>query len=189
MLRSGDPRAWAQHEVRVSIMAGRTRNVLFLCTGNSGRSILAEALLNRDGVGRFRAYSAGSFPKGEPHPAALALLEEQGFSLEGLRSKSWEEFAQPDAPQMDMIITVCDNAAGETCPIWPGHPATAHWGIEDPAAVEGEGQRQAFLNASIYLQRRISLLLNLPDNELDALQWRDRVRDIGKMGDGGRSAG
>ena len=162
-------------------MTDRIRNVLFLCTGNSARSILAEALLNRDGAGRFRAYSAGSQPKGEPHPAALALLEEQGFPHAGLRSKSWEEFAGPEAPQLDLIITACDSAAGETCPIWPGHPTTAHWGIEDPAAVEGEGQRQAFLNAFTYLHRRISLLLNLPDAELDALTWRDRVRDIGRL--------
>jgi arsenate reductase (thioredoxin) len=165
------------------------RNVLFLCTGNSARSILAEALLNRAGAGRFRAYSAGSQPKDEPHPAALALLEEQGFASGGLRSKSWQEFAGGDAPRIDLIITVCDSAAGETCPIWPGHPVTAHWGIEDPAAVEGDGQRQAFVNAMTYLQRRISLLLNLPDAELDALAWRDRVREIGRLDDGGRSAG
>ena len=170
-------------------MANRIRNLLFLCTGNSARSIMAEALLNRDGAGRFRAYSAGSQPKGEPHPAALALLEEQGFPLDELRSKGWKEFAAADAPQMDLIITVCDSAAGETCPIWPGHPSTALWGIEDPAAVEGDGQRQAFFNALTYLQRRISLLLNLPDAELDALAWRDRVREIGRLDDGGGSAG
>ena len=170
-------------------MANRIRNLLFLCTGNSARSIMAEALLNRDGAGRFRAYSAGSQPKGEPHPAALALLEEQGFPVDGLRSKSWEEFAAADAPQMDLIITVCDSAASETCPIWPGHPTTAHWGIEDPATVDGDGQRQAFFNALTYLQRRISLLLNLPDAELDALAWRDRVREIGRLDDGGGRAG
>lgn len=170
-------------------MADRIRNLLFLCTGNSARSILAEALLNRDGVGRFRAYSAGSQPKEEPHPAGLALLADQGFPLDGLRSKSWQEFAGADAPQMDLVITVCDSAAGETCPIWPGHPATAHWGIEDPAAVEGDDQPQAFFNAMTYLQRRISLLLNLPESELDALAWRDGVREIGRLDDGGRSAG
>lgn len=169
-------------------MANRIRNVLFLCTGNSARSILAEALLNRDGAGRFRAYSAGSQPKGEPHPAALALLKEQGFPVDTLRSKSWEEFAG-DAAQMDLIITVCDSAAGESCAIWPGHPTTAHWGIEDPAAVDGDGQRQAFFNAMSYLQRRISLLLNLPDAELDALAWRDSVREIGRLDDGGGSVG
>lgn len=162
-------------------MTDRIRNVLFLCTGNSARSILAEALLNRDGGGRFRAFSAGSQPKGAPHPAALALLTDQGFSVEGLRSKGWDEFAGPDAPQMDLVITVCDSAAGETCPIWPGHPTTAHWGIEDPAAVEGSGQRQAFFNAMAYLQRRISLLLALPDDELDSLEGRQRVRDIGRI--------
>lgn len=170
-------------------MADRIRNLLFLCTGNSARSILAEALLNRDGVGRFRAYSAGSQPKGEPHPAALALLAEQGFPLDGLRSKSWQEFAGADAPQMDLVITVCDSAAGETCPIWPGHPTTADWGIEEPAAVVGDDQPQAFFNAMTYLQRRISLLLNLPESELDALAWRDGVREIGRLDDGGRSAG
>ena len=170
-------------------MSGGTRNVLFLCTGNSARSIMAEALLNRDGAGRFRAFSAGSWPKGEPHPAAIALLKEQGISTDGLRSKSWDEFSIPDAPQMDLIITVCDSAAGETCPIWPGHPATAHWGIEDPVAVEGEGQNQAFFNALAYLQRRISLLLALPHDELDRAEWREQVREIGRLDDGGRSGG
>ena len=162
-------------------MTDRIRNVLFLCTGNSARSILAEALMNRDGAGRFQAYSAGSQPKGFPHPAALALLTQQGFLVDGLRSKGWEEFAGPDAPRMDLIITVCDNAAGETCPIWPGHPSTAHWGIEDPAAAEGSAQQQAFFNAMTYLQRRISLLLALPDEELDSLEGRQRVRDIGRI--------
>lgn len=170
-------------------MSNRIRNVLFLCTGNSARSILAEALLNRDGAGSFRAYSAGSQPKGEPHPMALAVLAEHGFSLDGLRSKSWEEFARLSAPTMDLIITVCDNAAGETCPIWPGHPTTAHWGIEDPAAVEGEAQRQAFLNAMRYMKNRISLLISLPEDQLDELQLRSRVREIGKLDDGGRSEG
>lgn len=165
------------------------RNVLFLCTGNSARSILAEALLNRDGANRYRAYSAGSQPKGVPHPAALALLGELGFPTEGLRSKSWEEFSSVDAPSMDMIITVCDSAAGETCPIWPGHPTTAHWGIEDPAAVEGEGQRQAFVDAMTYLKRRIDLLLALPDEEMEPTQWRDEVRDIGRLADGGSTRG
>lgn len=165
------------------------RNVLFLCTGNSARSILAEALLNRDGAGRYRAYSAGSQPKGVPHPATLALLDELGFPTDDLRSKSWEEFSSPDAPSMDMIITVCDSAAGETCPIWPGHPATAHWGIEDPAAVEGEGQRQAFVDAMTYLKRRIDLLLALPDEEMEPTRWRDEVREIGRVSDGGSTRG
>lgn len=166
-----------------------TFNVLFLCTGNSARSILAEALLNRDGSGRFRAFSAGSQPKGEPHPMALAVLADHRFPLDGLRSKSWTEFAAPDAPQMDLIITVCDKAAGETCPIWPGRPTSGHWGIEDPAAVQGEGQRQAFLNAMRYLQNRISLLINLPADQLNELQWGERVREIGRIDDGGGSGG
>lgn len=166
-----------------------TCNVLFLCTGNSARSILAEALLNRDESGRFRAFSAGSQPKGEPHPMALAILADHRFPLDGLRSKSWTEFAAPDAPQMDLIITVCDKAAGETCPIWPGRPTSAHWGIEDPAAVQGEGQRQAFLNAMRYLQNRISLLINLPADQLNELQWGERVREIGRIDDGGGSGG
>ena len=170
-------------------MTEAIRNVLFLCTGNSARSILAEALLNRDGAGRFRAFSAGSQPKGEPHPMALSILADHGFSLDGLRSKSWTEFAAADAPPMDLIITVCDNAAGETCPIWPGRPTSAHWGIEDPAAVEGEGQRQAFLSAMQYLHNRISLLINLPGDQLDELQWGERVRAIGRIDDGGRSGG
>lgn len=165
------------------------RNVLFLCTGNSARSILAEALLNRDGAGRYRAFSAGSQPKGVPHPAAIALLDELGLATSQLRSKSWEEFSGPDAPTMDMIITVCDSAAGETCPIWPGHPTTAHWGIEDPAAVEGVGQRQAFVDAMTYLKRRIDLLLALPDEEMEPTRWRDEVREIGRLADGGSTRG
>ena len=137
------------------------RNVLFLCTGNSARSLLAEALLNRDGAGRFKAYSAGSQPKGVPHPMALKVLDELGIDTNELRSKSWTEFSVPDAPPMDLIITVCDNAAGESCPVWPGRPISAHWGIEDPAAVDGPGQKDAFLTALRYLRNRISLLLNL----------------------------
>jgi arsenate reductase (thioredoxin) len=161
----------------------RTYNVLFLCTGNSARSILAEALLNRDGGGRFRAFSAGSFPKGEVHPAALALLADLGFPTEGLRSKSWDEFAGPDAPELDFVFTVCDNAAGEVCPIWPGRPMTAHWGIEDPAAVEGPEQREAFKKALHYLRNRISLFLSLPVESLDAMSLQNRLSEIGRMGD------
>ena len=141
-------------------MAERPRNVLFLCTGNSARSILAEALLNRDGGGRFRAVSAGSFPKGAVHPMALEILREHGFPTDGLRSKSWDEFAVAGAPPLDLIVTVCDNAAGETCPVWPGHPARAHWGIADPAAVEGDGQRAAFEEAYRLLETRIADLLS-----------------------------
>ena len=161
----------------------RTYNALFLCTGNSARSILAEALLNRAGQGRFRAYSAGSFPKGQVHPAALELLTELGFPSDGLRSKSWDEFAGPDAPQLDFIFTVCDDAAGETCPIWPGHPVTAHWGIEDPAKVEGAGQREAFQRALHYLSTRISLFLALPLESIDKMTLQSRLREIGKMKD------
>ncbi len=140
--------------------------VLFLCTGNSARSILAEALLNHLGNGRFRAFSAGSQPKGEPHPMALAVLRDAGLPTEGLRSKSWTEFAGPDAAPIDLIVTVCDNAAGESCPVWPGRPITAHWGIEDPAAIEGDSQRAAFERALTYLNNRISLLLALPMKSL-----------------------
>ena len=141
-------------------MAERSADVLFLCTGNSARSILAEALLNRDGDGRFRAFSAGSFPKGAVHPMALELLRDKGFPVAGLRSKSWDEFAGAGAPALDLIVTVCDNAAGETCPVWPGHPARAHWGIADPAAVEGDGQRAAFEKAYRQLETRIADLLS-----------------------------
>lgn len=154
-------------------------NVLFLCTGNSARSILAEALLNRMGQGRFRAFSAGSQPKGEPHPMALEVLRSGGFDTAGLRSKSWHEFAGADAPRIDLIVTVCDNAAGETCPVWPGRPIAAHWGIEDPAAVEGARQREAFERALLYLHNRISLLVELPVASIDELTLRDRMRAIG----------
>lgn len=160
-------------------MTDRVYNVLFLCTGNSARSILAEAILNKDGAGRFRAHSAGSFPKGAVHPMALEVLSSLGFSTEGARSKSWDEFAAPGAPPIDFIFTVCDNAAGETCPIWPGHPMTVHWGIEDPAAVDGEGQRDAFVTALRYLRNRIDLFLELPIAALDAMTLQARLRDIG----------
>lgn len=158
-------------------------NVLFLCTGNSARSILAEAILNREGEGRFRAYSAGSFPKGEVHPASLALLERLGFATDGYRSKSWDEFAAPGAPALDFIFTVCDGAAGETCPVWPGHPMTAHWGIEDPAAVEGPRQQDAFLQAFHQLRRRIELFLALPLDSIDKMSLRNRLADIGRTTD------
>ncbi|SNS32985.1 arsenate reductase ArsC [Sphingopyxis indica] len=158
-------------------------NVLFLCTGNSARSILAEAILNREGAGRFKAFSAGSFPKGEVHPAALALLGELDYPVKGYRSKSWEEFAAPDAPPLDFIFTVCDNAAGEVCPIWPGKPVAAHWGVEDPAAVEGEGQREAFWQAYLALKRRIDLLIALPLESLDELSVAESLRAIGRTAD------
>ena len=158
----------------------RTYNVLFLCTGNSARSILAEAILNKAGAGRFRAYSAGSFPKGQVHPAAVSLLRELGYSTDDLRSKSWDEFAAAEAPQLDFIFTVCDNAAGEVCPVWPGTPITAHWGIEDPAAVEGEGQQRAFWAAYQALKRRIELFLALPLESVDQMTLANRLREIGK---------
>lgn len=139
--------------------------------------------MNREGDGRFTAYSAGSFPKGEVHPAALALLGEMGYASEGYRSKSWDEFAGPDAPLLDFIFTVCDNAAGEVCPIWPGKPVTAHWGIKDPAAIQGDGQREAFWQAYLALKRRIDLLLALPLASLDELSLTERLQAIGKAAD------
>ena len=164
-------------------MSERPYNLLFLCTGNSARSILAEALLNRAGEGRFRAFSAGSFPKGAVHPAALALLAELDLPTEGLRSKSWDEFAAPGAPELDFIFTVCDAAAGEACPIWPGRPVTAHWGIPDPAAIDGEGQREAFLAAYRRLSERIGRLLALPIGELDPEALKLRLAEIGRLED------
>jgi protein-tyrosine-phosphatase len=157
-------------------------NVLFLCTGNSARSILAEAILNREGRGKFKAYSAGSHPKGEVHPLALQALGEMGFETDGYRSKSWDEFAAQGAPELDFVFTVCDNAAGEMCPAWPGQPMTAHWGIEDPAAVEGDAERQrrAFRDAFVFLQRRISLFLALPLETIDELSLQTQLREIGR---------
>jgi arsenate reductase (thioredoxin) len=163
-------------------MADRVHNVLFLCTGNSARSILAEAILNNRGKGRFKAFSAGSHPKGAVHPLALALLERKGLPTEGLRSKAWDEFAQPAAPTLDFMFTVCDNAAGEVCPVWPGHPMTAHWGQPDPAAVEGTelDQTNAFLDAFRMLERRIEMFTSLPIASLDQLSLGKKVREIGK---------
>lgn len=168
-------------------MTDKTWNVLFLCTGNSARSILGEAIMNKLGAGRVRAWSAGSQPKGAVHPMALSVLEGFGYDTSGMRSKSWDEFAQPGAPKFDFIFTVCDNAAGETCPVWVGRPMTAHWGIEDPAAVEGEGQREAFLQAMRHLTRRIELFLTLPVAALDELSLRRRLAEIGR--EEGASAG
>ena len=161
-------------------MTGRRYNVLFLCTGNSARSILAEAALNRAGGERFRAFSAGSFPKGDVHPMTLEVLRELGFATDGLRSKSWDEFAAPGAPAMDFIFTVCDDAAGETCPIWPGRPTTAHWGIEDPAKVEGPAQKQAFMTALTYLKTRIALFMALPLDTIDEMALASRLHEIGR---------
>ena len=160
-----------------------TRNVLILCTGNSARSVLAEATLNDLGRGRFRAFSAGSQPSGRVNPFALELLAARGHSIDGVRSKSWDEFAARGAPVMDFIITVCGNAAGETCPRWPGHPATAHWGVEDPAAVQGsdDGKRAAFLTAYSILRRRIERLLALPLDTLNAPAIKAHLIEIGSV--------
>lgn len=162
-------------------MGGKTFNVLFLCTGNSARSILAEAYLNSAANGRFRAHSAGSKPGGHVNPFAVELLEKSGIDTTGLRSKSWDEFAQPGAPKMDFVFTVCDSAAAEPCPYWPGQPMTAHWGVPDPAAVEGsdEDKRRAFRDALSVLSTRINLLINLPVEKLDRLAMEKKLDDIG----------
>ncbi|MBI1404249.1 MAG: arsenate reductase ArsC [Porphyrobacter sp.] len=167
-------------------MPDQPYNVLFLCTGNSARSILGEALMNKMGGGRFRAYSAGSQPKGEVHPMSLEVLDSFGYPIDGLRSKNWSEFTKPGAPEFDFIFTVCDDAAGESCPVWPGKPLTAHWGVEDPAAVEGDGQRQAFIHALSYLKRRIELFLMLPLQSIDEMSVRSKLAAIGR--DEGASA-
>lgn len=161
-------------------MSDKVYNVLFLCTGNSARSILGEAVMNKLGEGRFKAWSAGSFPKGEVHPMALSVLNGMGFDTNGMRSKSWDEFSKPGSPEFDFIFTVCDNAAGESCPVWIGHPMTAHWGIEDPAAIEGEDQRDAFLQALRYLTNRISLFLTLPIESIDAMAMKQKLTEIGE---------
>lgn len=157
-------------------------NALFVCTGNSARSILAEGLLNGLGAGRFRAYSAGSQPKGQVHPLALATLARLHLPATDYRSKSWDEFAVPGAPVFDFIFTVCDNAAGEVCPLWPGKPVSAHWGVPDPAVVEGTEaqQRLAFMDAALILKRRIELFLSLPLHRLDALSLQQELRGIGQ---------
>ena len=158
-------------------------NVLFLCTGNSARSILAESLLNHWGQGRFHGFSAGSFPKGAVHPNALKLLRSLDLPTEGLRSKGWDEFAKPDAPAMDFVFTVCDQAAGETCPVWPGQPITAHWGLPDPAAVETSEveQWQAFHDTFRALERRIQILVALPVASLDRMSLTRQVEAIGQL--------
>jgi len=157
-------------------------NVLFLCTGNSARSIMAEALLNHRGRGRVTAYSAGSHPSGQPRPEALRQIERAGMATAGLRSKSWDEFAAPGAPQLDFVFTVCDNAAKEECPYWPGQPMTAHWGIADPAAVKGTEEEiaRAFREAFVVLDRRIGLFLSLPLATLDQLAIKREVDNIGR---------
>jgi arsenate reductase len=163
-------------------MTGKPYNVLFLCTGNSARSILAESILAKDGGGLFTAYSAGSHPKGAVHPLALKVLTSFGYPTEGVRSKSWDEFALPGAPHLDFVFTVCDNAAGEVCPIWPGQPMTAHWGIEDPAAAEGSDfeRERAFVEAFRYLKNRITAFSALPLSKLDRLSLKREIDQIGK---------
>ncbi len=163
-------------------MTKRAYNVLFLCTGNSARSVIAEAILNRLGAGKFKAYSAGSMPKGEVHPETLALLKRLNYDTSAFRSKSWDEFTQPGAPPLDFVFTVCDNAAGEVCPIWPGQPMTTHWGISDPAAVTGSPVdiARAFATAYGAMQNRIAIFTNLPFEGLDRLSLQSRLDGIGK---------
>ena len=162
-------------------MSDKSYNVLFICTGNSARSILAEGLLNDLGQGRFKAYSAGSHPKGQVHPLAIQTLQHWKLPTDGYRSKNWDEFAQPGAPLLDFVFTVCDNAAGEVCPVWPGQPMTAHWGVFDPAAVEGpeDKQRAAFMDVAIILKRRIELMLSLPEKSLSSLSIQSDLDSIG----------
>ena len=164
-------------------MTASTYNVLFICTGNSARSIMAEAILNQLGAGRFRAWSAGSHPAGEVNPNAIELLERNRFKTTGLRSKNWDEFAGPDAPPMNFVLTVCDKAAGEVCPVWPGQPMSAHWGVEDPAAVKGSREviQRAFNDCFIVMNRRISLLTVLPIEKLDKLALKKELADIGQV--------
>ena len=164
-------------------MSSKTYNVLFICTGNSARSILAEGLMNHYGAGRFNAYSAGSHPTGQVNPLALQALQKFGVGAEGFRSKNWDEFATDGAPEMDFVFTVCDAAAGEVCPVWPGQPITAHWGVADPAAVEGsdEVRKQAMWDTAVILKRRIELFLSLPHEKLDAVALHHAVREIGKQ--------
>jgi protein-tyrosine-phosphatase len=163
-------------------VAERVYNVLFLCTGNSARSILAESIINKLGKGKFRGFSAGSHPKGHVHPTALALLKQLDYPTDGLRSKNWDEFATPTSPHLDFVFTVCNNAAGEVCPYWPGQPMTAHWGIPDPAAVEGTDVEQslAFREAFRSMETRIKLFLSLPLASIDRMRLKERLDAIGK---------
>lgn len=163
-------------------MIKKIHNVLFICTGNSARSILAEGLMNELGKGRFHAYSAGSHPKGAVNPFAIDTLKSMRIPSEGMRSKSWDEFATPDSPRLDFVLTVCDQAAGEVCPVWPGQPMSAHWGVADPASFEGadEEKRMQFRDTAITLKRRIELMLALPMERLDAMAIHHEIKDIGK---------
>jgi arsenate reductase (thioredoxin) len=171
-------------------MTSPSFNVLFLCTGNSARSILAEGILRKDGRGRFNAFSAGSQPRGAVNPLALKVLESYGYPSEGYRSKRWDEFAAPDAPQMDFIFTVCDTAAGEACPVWPGHPATAHWGIEDPSAAEGTEleKEAAFVAAFRFLKNRIAAFTALPLESIDRMAVAHHLAEIGRQEGASRRA-
>lgn len=164
-------------------MTGPSFNVLFLCTGNSARSIIAEAILNKIGAGKLKGFSAGSQPKGQVHPETLRLLQSLGYETEGLRSKSWSEFAQPGAPTLHFVFTVCDNAAGEACPIWPGKPATAHWGVPDPAAAQGNAAEVAlaFKTAHALLYQRIAAFASLPLHSLDGMTLQTKLNAIGQM--------
>jgi len=164
-------------------MNDKVFNVLFLCTGNSARSILAESLLNALGEGRFKAFSAGSHPAGQVNPFAIGFLDKAGLPTEGFRSKSWDEFATPDAPVMDYVLTVCDQAAGEQCPFWPGQPMSAHWGVADPAAVDGsdDEKRRAFKDAATTLRKRIELFTSLPTATLDRMSLKSKLDEIGKV--------
>lgn len=162
-------------------------NVLFLCTGNSARSVLAESILNKIGNGRFKAFSAGSHPSGAINPHVLEFLEKRNFPTADLRSKSWNEFTAPDGPALDFVFTVCDNAAGEVCPVWPGQPVTAHWGVEDPVSVDGDddAKRKAVLTAFALLNHRISLFASLPIAKLDAMSLKKELDEIGRMRENG----
>jgi arsenate reductase (thioredoxin) len=168
----------------------RAFNVLFLCTGNTARSVLAESILRKDGAGRFRAFSAGSRPKGTVNPFALKVLGAFDYPTDGFRSKGWDEFARPDAPRMDFVFTVCDDAAGETCPIWPGQPMTAHWGIEDPAAAMGSDveKERAFNNAFGFMRNRIAVFISLPLASLDKMGLTKRLGDIGHLDGAARAS-
>jgi arsenate reductase len=172
-------------------MSDRPYNVLFLCTGNSARSIIAEALMNREGAGRFRAFSAGSMPTGRVNPHTRPIVESLGFSFEHFRSKAWDEFSAPGAPALDFIFTVCDNAAGEVCPVWPGQPMTAHWGVPDPAAASGSEAEigAAFADTARMLGNRIRLFLSLPLAKLDRMSLQSKLREIGQTDDARSEAG
>ena len=190
MLRAGGDRGAGSRLLQVNVsnervMADRPFNVLFLCTGNSARSIIAEAILNKVGAGKFRAFSAGSQPKGRVHPETLRLLEGLGYDTRAFRSKSWGEFAEPGAPVMDFVFTVCDSAAGESCPLWPGQPMTAHWGVPDPAEAKGNPAEiaLAFKDAYRMLHQRIGIFAALPIQSLDRLSLQRHVADIGRMSD------